>query len=321
MITTANYGEKKHPVGLPLDIASHVHKQSVFSLGSDAPLLTNTAFDNMNDHGLSVSYSRMSFHSSNRDFSQRALHVKKGLCLFNILLITRSDSLRGHISEFQSIADVLDKVGKKKKTMGIAGGTTGAVGGVAAVVGIALAPITMGASLIATAVGAGMVASAGGMGAKAAMASKKSNVVDRQRVDKVVQAYQVDIVDVERCLFFIRSGMDELRRHDVSRLQRGGADPEALRMANVAQSVHRSSGYKVMGKTTYTCTGTSSERHLQAFARELDFFFTEKNCQRLKKNIETKFANRVRSVAQELQQGLDELNQIWKIFSMATSQL
>ncbi|XP_071402357.1 WAS/WASL-interacting protein family member 1-like isoform X2 [Centroberyx affinis] len=248
-----------------------------------------------------------------REFNHRAVLVEKALRLFNLLLIKRNDALRSHISELTAISDGLDKLQKKTKTMGIAGGTTGAVGGVAAVVGIALAPVTMGASLIATAVGAGMVASAGGMGAHAAIANKKT--VDRKSVEKIVQDYKVSVVDVERCLAFIQSGMDELRRHDLTRLQRAGARPEALRMAKLSQSVFREDTYNPLGKSGAPAGGMSSERLLLAFAKEMDLYFSEKDGQRLKKSTEYKFSSRVRLLAEGLQDELDQLNHKWEMFS------
>lgn len=239
--------------------------------------------------------------------------MKKALRLFNLLLIKRNDTLRAHISELTAITESLEKVQKKSKTMGIAGGTTGAVGGVAAVVGIALAPMTMGISLVATAVGAGMMASAGGMGAHAAIINKKK--LDKVLVKKIVQDYKADIVDIEHCLMFILSGMDELRRHDLSRLQRAGAHPEALRMAELSQSVFGNDMHGAMGKSTAHSGGMSSERLLQAFAKEMDLYFTDKDGQTLKKGTARKFSSRVRLLAEGLQEELDELNHMWETFS------
>lgn len=244
-----------------------------------------------------------------REFHQRAINVKKALLLFNLLLIKRNDALREHISALTAIADSLDKVQKKTKTMSIAGGTTGAVGGVAAVVGIALAPVTMGASLVATAIGAGMVASAGGMGAHAAIANKKT--VERKTVEKIVQDYKASIVDVECCLVFICSGMDELRRHDLDRLHRAGAHPTALRMAELSQSVFRDD----MGKSAAPAGGMSSERLLHVFAQDMDLYFTEKDGQRMKKSNELKFSSRIRLLVENLQEVLDQLNHKWEMFS------
>lgn len=244
-----------------------------------------------------------------REFNQKALHVKKAFRLFNCLMIKRNDSLRSHISELHSLADCLDRMQKKTKTMGIAGGTTGAVGGVTAIIGIALAPITMGTSLIATAVGTGLLVSSGSMGAKAAMASKKANKVDRGRVEKVVQIYKADITDVELCLSFILSGVDELRRHNVSLLQGAGADPEALRIASLAHTVPRNAMY----------TSVSSDNLLQMFKKDMDQYFVQKDGQRLKRGTENIFACQLRLLATGLQEGLDGMNKVWEMITLAAS--
>ncbi|XP_067426735.1 apolipoprotein L6-like [Thunnus thynnus] len=255
----------------------------------------------------------LSIEEEIRSFNQRAMNVKQALHLYNLLMMKRNEILRVKISEFTSISDNLDKVQKKSKTMGIAGGTTGAVGGVTAVVGIALAPVTMGASLIATAVGAGMVASAGGMGAHAAKAN--NNTANRTTVEKLVNDYMANIVDMERCLDFILSGMNELRRHDLARLQRAGAQPDALKIAHLSQSVFRSS-MNNGGRTSVAHTaGMSSERLLQAFAKEMDLYFKVKDDQKLRQSNKSKFSGRVRLLAQNLQDELDHLNCMWEMFS------
>lgn len=248
-----------------------------------------------------------------RSFNQRAMNVGKALRLYNLLMMKRNEILRDHITEFRSISNSLDKVEKTSKTMGIAGGTTGAVGGVAAVLGIALAPMTMGTSLIATAVGAGMVASAGGMGAHAAKSNKK--IVNRMTVEKLVYGYKANVVDLEHCLDFILSGMDELRRHDIARLQRAGAQTDALKMAALSQSVIRNYNNDRKNASVAHTGGMSSERLLQAFAKEMDQYFTEKNGQKLKKSIKSKFSGRVRLLAENLQEELDRLNRIWEMLS------
>lgn len=241
------------------------------------------------------------------------MNVQKALRLYNLLMMKRNESLRDLIAEFSSISGSLDKMQKKTKTMGIAGGTTGAVGGVTAVLGIALAPMTMGASLIATAVGAGMVASAGGMGAHAAKANKK--IVNRMRVEKLVYDYKGNIVDLEQCLDFILSGMNELRRHDIARLQRAGAQPDALKMAHLSQSVIRNNMNNDRKASVAHNGGMSSEKLLQAFAKEMDQYFTENEGQKLKKSNKSRFSGRVRLLAENLQDELDHLNRMWEMFS------
>lgn len=248
--------------------------------------------------------------SLRRSFHQRACDLKKALRLYNLLMMKRNETLRDLIADFSSISNSLDKMQKKSKTMGIAGGTTGAVGGVTAVLGIALAPVTMGTSLIATAVGAGMVASAGGMGAHSAKQAKKK-IVNKMAVEKLVYEYKTNVVDLEHCLDFILSAMNELRRHDIPRLQRAGAETDALKTAHLSQFVMRN--YMDTNRKTHT-SGMSSERLLQTFAKEMDQYFSDKDSQKLKKSSESKFSGRVRLLAENLQDELDRLNRMWEMF-------
>ncbi|XP_058508961.1 ras-associated and pleckstrin homology domains-containing protein 1-like isoform X1 [Solea solea] len=251
----------------------------------------------------------LSLEEEIRSFEQRAMHVSKALRLYNLLLMKRSDCMRSIIAEFNSISHNLDKMKKKAKTMGIAGGTTGAVGGVTAVIGIALAPVTMGASLIATAVGAGMVASAGGMGAHTVKANKKT--VNRTTVERLAYDYKGNIVDIEHCLEFILSGMNDLRRHDIARLHRAGAQSDALKMAHLSQTVFQNNA----DNEKKTSCGLSSQKLLRDFAKELDQYFTEEEGEMLKKSNKSRFSGRVRLLAENLQDHLEYLVRMWEMFS------
>lgn len=249
-----------------------------------------------------------------RSFNQRARDVTKALRLYNLLMMKRNEGLRDLIAEFFSISNSLDKMQKKTKTMDIAGGTTGAVGGVTAVLGIVFAPATMGTSLIATAVGAGMVASVGGISAHTAKQAKKK-VVNRMTVEKLVYEYKSNVCDLELCLDFILSGMNELRRHDIPRLQRAGVQPDALKVAHLSQSVmgNYMNIYR-KGSVAHT-SGMSSERLLQAFIKEMDQYFREKDGQKLKKSTKSRFSGRILLLAENLQNELDHLNRMWEMFS------
>ncbi|XP_040918623.1 uncharacterized protein LOC121198497 isoform X2 [Toxotes jaculatrix] len=262
---------------------------------------------------MSPSVYGVSMEEEIRSFNQRAMNVSKALRLYNLLMMKRGELLRNVITEFSSISKSLDKMQKTTKTMGIAGGTTGAVGGVTAVVGIALAPMTMGVSLIATAVGAGMVASAGGLGAHSVKTNKKT--VNRIKVEELVNEYKANVVDLEHCLDFILSGMNELRRFDIARLQRAGALPDALKMAHLSQSVFRNNLNHGRNASVSHTGGMSSERLLLAFVKEMDQYFTENNGQKLKKSKKSRFSGRVRLLAENLQDDLEYLNRMWEMFS------
>ncbi|KAM9844103.1 uncharacterized protein ACBR49_013220 [Aulostomus maculatus] len=263
-------------------------------------------------HHMSLSLYGLSLEQEIREFNQRALKVKQALRLYNLLMMKRNESMRDTIANITAMSNNLDKFEKRVKNMGIAGGTTGAVGGATAVVGIALAPVTMGTSLIATAVGVGMVAAAGGMGAHANKPSKKT--VTRTTVVKLLKDYETNVADIEHCLVFILCGMNELQRHDLARLQRAGAHLDALRVAHLSQSVLRSE-MNNGGRTSAAPTGgMSSVRLIQAFDKEMDQYFKEKDKQRLRKSTKSRFSSRVRLLAQNLQDELDYLNYMWEMF-------
>ena len=246
-----------------------------------------------------------------RDINQKAITVTRALKHFKSLL----DALQQHVSELTTFCDDLDKRQKKNKAMGIAGGTTGAVGGVAAVVGVALAPATMGISLVVTVIGAGMVATAGGIGARAAIADKKHKP-EKTRIESIVHDYTNNVVDMERCSLLIRDGIDKLRRDYCAELWGPDVVPEALRIAKLSQTIMLEKDMLgVSGMSTASKGRISSVNLLQAFSGELDLYFTEKNGQKLKKSNEMKFACRVRQLAVKLQEVLDELCLMWEKIS------
>lgn len=261
---------------------------------------------------MSPSLYGVSLEEEVRSFHHTAMNLKKALRLYNLLMMKRSELLRNYITELNSTSNSLDKALKREKTIQLAGGTTGAVGGVTAVVGLALAPVTFGASLIATVVGAGMAASAGGVSARAAKANKK--IITRDGVDRLIIDYTEKVKDIEHCLNFILSGMNELRRYDIARLQRAGAQADALKIAHLTQSVFNNMD-SVRRNSVTQAGGMSSERLLQGFAKELDFYFTEKEGQKLKKSRKSRFSGRVRLLAENLQDELDYLNHMWELFN------
>uniref|UniRef100_A0A3B3BD49 Uncharacterized protein n=1 Tax=Oryzias melastigma TaxID=30732 RepID=A0A3B3BD49_ORYME len=243
-----------------------------------------------------------------RSFEQKAINLRKARRLFHLLMMKRKESLENGIKNFQAVCVQLEKVKKTNKAMGIAGGTTGALGGVAAVVGIALAPVTMGTSLIVTAVGAGVAASAGGFGAHALKTNKK--IVNRSTMEELVNNYKSDVVDLERCLAFIFSAMKELQRYNISRLQT--AHPDAVRMAELSQLVFKNSMNTDGGISLLQLGGMTSENLLKAFSTEIDLYFTEKKGQKLKKSDKSKFSGTVANLIKNLQAQLDHLIKMWE---------
>lgn len=110
-----------------------------------------------------------------RSFTEIADKVHRGLRVFHTVFTEQAEVMYLHVLRLYAIGEDLSNFHRRTKIANITGGTTTAVGGVAAIAGLALAPVTLGASLIVSAVGLG-VATAGGI--TAASASISDNVHD-----------------------------------------------------------------------------------------------------------------------------------------------
>ncbi|KAL3987410.1 KRAB domain-containing zinc finger protein [Sarotherodon galilaeus] len=325
-VTGNNYSTRNRPPQLRVNPPSS-HSVSGGSVHSETPQYLEILQDDSDEtdlNGLLTWFNRMITSSDSTlslygvskedemsSISQRSMNVAKAWRLYNLLMSKRKEDLQKIIADFKSICEKLSKIKKNNKNMGIAGGTTASVGGVAAVVGIVLAPVTMGASLIATAVGAGMIASAGGMGAHAAIVSKKT--VTRTAVEKLVNDYMEGVANLERCLDYIIFTVMELRRHGIARLESAGAHLDAVRMAYILCNGNSKTDIH-LGRAAQP-GGMSSEKLLQAFTKEMDLYFTEKNGQKLKKSNKSIFSGKVCLLADGLQEGLDYLIDMWKKLS------
>ncbi|XP_014037778.1 uncharacterized protein [Salmo salar] len=235
-------------------------------------------------------------------FKEKAQRFQNALQLYNLLLTKHGETLKNYIIDLISIADNLDKVSKGTKIAGITGGATGAVGGVAAAAGVILAPFTLGASLALTVVGVGVAAAGGVTGASAAIANKVSNAQDRKKIELILQDYLALMGDIEACLRFINVGMELLRKHNLSTLQE--VDAEAVRVVRVAMVTG-------VGSSSAIEASSKASGMLQGFALGMDIYFTQKKDgkggPKLKKGLESKFGKKIREVAQQLNDGLDEV--------------
>ncbi|XP_038568715.1 uncharacterized protein LOC119898629 isoform X3 [Micropterus salmoides] len=239
----------------------------------------------------------------------KAEHLYKAVLRYVLLLSEHGGTLKQHTAELVCIADNLDKVSKGTKIAGITGGATSVAGGVAAAAGVILCPLTMGASLGLTVLGVGVAAAGGVTGASAAIANKVNVSQEKKKIEKIFQEYSDLMEDIQDCLKFINEGMEQLKKHDLSVLIKARMDSA-----------------RVAGMIQLSTTGGASARAIEAnskasgmmqgFALGMDMYFTQgKNGQKLKKGLESKFAKKIRQVAQDLNEALDELMQIKDLFS------
>ncbi|KAK3574524.1 hypothetical protein QTP86_008700 [Hemibagrus guttatus] len=168
-----------------------------------------------------------------------AQRAKTAMRLYELLLVQRCTDLLNHITELHCTADSLVKSNKKARLAKLTGGTTGAVGGVTIAAGLALAPLTFGASLVATGIGVGIVAAGGVTGASASFSKKKKGNWLKDKVEKIINSYKTQVEDILACLKFIDIGMEQLRQQDNTELNEMGDQMEKIgRVAQEMENVH-----------------------------------------------------------------------------------
>ena len=270
-------------------------------------------------------YSQLSLF---RAFAVTAEKVQKGIRVFNKLFSERAESLWQHVIDLNSIAEGLDKFNKNTKIAQITGGSTSAIGGVATIAGLALAPVTFGTSLIVTAVGLG-VATAGGLtSAGAGISNQVNNSMDRKKVEKIVEDYQEKMVDLNKCLKFIKQGIENLRKFDLIKMKKHAYNRdfpvlsssfyEDGAMAGKAILINANEIMRVV--QIANVAGSTAARAVQIASMAtgvltglfvgMDIYFVAKDSKELKKGAKSEFAAKIREVATQLHDGLVELNGI-----------
>uniref|UniRef100_A0A8C7K177 Apolipoprotein L5-like n=1 Tax=Oncorhynchus kisutch TaxID=8019 RepID=A0A8C7K177_ONCKI len=223
--------------------------------------------------------------------------------------------------------DALDCFNKKTKIAQITGGSTSAVGGVCTIVGLALAPVTFGTSLIVTAVGLG-VATAGGLTtAGAGISNTVNNSMDRKKVEAIVTDYQEKITDINKCMLFIKQGIESLRRFDLLKMKKHAYNRDFPGLNNIyedgamaGKAILINANEMMRVVQIANVAGSTAARAVQIASMAtgvltglfvgMDIYFVAKDSKELKKGAKSEFAAKIREVATQLHDGLVELNGI-----------
>ncbi|XP_049328077.1 uncharacterized protein si:cabz01007807.1 isoform X1 [Astyanax mexicanus] len=238
-----------------------------------------------------------------KSFTEIAGKVHRGLRVFYKVFTEQAEVLYQHVLLLYAIADDLSNFHRRAKIANITGGTTTAVGGVAAIAGLALAPVTFGASLIVSAVGLGVATAGGITAASAAISDNVHDMNDRKKIELVVQDYETHLTELQSCLRFISEGIRRLRCHPLLRRNNYYAGDWEVRRALqtvslVSEPVERAEDIvaNAMAALNSVCKG-------------MDKYFT-KDSRELRKGCKKEVTMRVRMLAKQLHEGLVELNSI-----------
>ncbi|XP_044038926.1 uncharacterized protein si:cabz01007802.1 isoform X2 [Siniperca chuatsi] len=239
----------------------------------------------------------------------------------------RGASLQQRILELLDLADSADIFHKKTVTASVSGGVASVAGSITTITGLILAPFTAGTSLIVTAVGIGVATAGGVASASANITDTVHSKTDRKKVEKMIQDYQEEMNDIKECLEFLQEGMETLEEWNFEQyaesisqkhlnqnvkhvMKEGGRAGKAL-MINTESLVSTVQVLGVAGgaaKATQVMSVTTGV--MSGLFLALDVFFLAKDSMELKKGAKTEFANKIREVCKDLQDGLLELNRI-----------
>ncbi|KAJ8007550.1 hypothetical protein DPEC_G00095210 [Dallia pectoralis] len=246
----------------------------------------------------------MTKEAETRSFTQLAEKVRRGLRVFNKLFTERAEVLWQYVILLNGFADDIANFHKKAKIGTITGGTTAAIGGGAAIVGLALAPFTLGTSLIITAVGVGVAAAGGITSASASISDNVNNMNERKKVEVVLEHYQKTMEESRRALSFVCEGLYRLRAHTLLRAgtQHYSGDWEVRRAVQMISLVEK----PVLRAAALTEEASVA---LSSLFKGMDRYFT-KDTRELKKGLKNEASSKIRQVAQLLHEGLMELNGI-----------
>ncbi|KAG9260106.1 hypothetical protein AMEX_G27776 [Astyanax mexicanus] len=247
--------------------------------------------------------------------------------LFVHLFNQREASLHHRVAELLALADAADSFHKKTVTASVGGGVASVAGSITTITGLALAPFTLGTSLIVTAVGIGVATAGGITSASANITDTMHSRTDRAKVEQIILGYQEEINDIKDCLQFLQAGMKTLEEWNFEQyldsiskramnksvkhvMKEGGRAGKALlinteSLVSTVQVLGAAGGAAKAAQAVTVASGVMSGLFLA-----LDVFFLAKDSMELRKGAKTEFAAKIREVCKELQDGLQELKKI-----------
>ncbi|KAJ8007612.1 hypothetical protein DPEC_G00095980 [Dallia pectoralis] len=175
---------------------------------------------------------------------------------FIISFLTRKSEihvkgLQTNLDKLRELADGLERVHQGTTIGSLTGGVIGVAGGITSIVGLILAPFTLGASLIVTGVGVGVAVAGGATAGVSNITNMVNQSTDRQAIKNIIKEFREKMNSVVSSLKDISEGLEKLslsgsidtgsENHNAGKLSVGtrvgrglGAIPELVRLVQVA---------------------------------------------------------------------------------------
>lgn len=121
---------------------------------------------------------------------------------FQGLLLDRRGRLHGQVLRLREVARRLERLRRRSLAANVAGSSLSAAGAVAAIVGLSLSPVTLGASLVASAVGLGVATAGGAVTITSDLSLICCNSREVRRVQEIAATCQDQMRELLSCLEF-----------------------------------------------------------------------------------------------------------------------
>ncbi|KAM4611621.1 apolipoprotein L3-like [Polymixia lowei] len=142
------------------------------------------------------------------------------------------EDLQANLDKLRTLADGLENIHRGTTIGSLTGGVIGAVGGVTSIVGLILAPFTLGVSLVVTGIGVGVAVAGGATAGISNITNVVNQSTDRQAVRSIIKEFSEKMNSVVTTLQEISEGLEELRQNaDSPDFEGSGVNAEVLRRA------------------------------------------------------------------------------------------
>ncbi|CAM4628966.1 unnamed protein product [Caretta caretta] len=213
------------------------------------------------------------------------------------------DRLQKHFHELQETADDIDTVHKGATVANVAGGAVGIAGGITTFVGLSLAPVTFGASLIVSLTGFA-VATAGGLTSAAATTTDMvASKVKKETVEKLLLECQAELGNIKKDTEIICEHIQCLESYGNSDFMfpfaqiGAGAGRAALNIPKMVKA-----GQLLANAGKVARFAGAATHILTAVPLGLDVFFVAKDSVKLHNGTKTELAAKIREAVNEMEQ-------------------
>ncbi|KAM8953216.1 apolipoprotein L3-like [Pelodytes ibericus] len=223
------------------------------------------------------------------------------------------------ITELRIIADEVDEFHKAAIITNITGSTFGIAGGITTIVGLALAPVTFGTSLIITGVGIGVAAAGGLTGATASIADNVNIKLKCGRVEAIIKEINDNMKKMQEVLSKLDILLDQMKcligvkDIDIARLGARGvfAAAEVARLFQLVKlSATAARGAQLAGRVAQASAAVSGV--LAALFIVVDVAFVVKGAIDLNKGGKAEQAKKIRELADELEAEFKKMQGMWE---------